>query len=76
MAKCLWCAFMCCGDANWCSERERVYSDSYLYREHRCEAFRDCGISAVTLQDRVERTPKADPHEGERPLFELGWTYE
>ena len=71
MAKCLWCANMCCGDANWCSERERIYSDSYLYREHECGHFRDCGISAVTLQDRVERKPKANPHEGERPLFEL-----
>ena len=69
MAKCIWCANMVCGDANWCEARECTYSDSYLSKKHDCKDFRDCGISALSLVERKEQSPKQSPYDGMERLF-------
>lgn len=44
---CRYCAYMCCGDANYCSVRERCYSDGYIKQINNCKDFEFCKIDAL-----------------------------
>lgn len=39
MQYCRYCAYMCCGDANYCSEKKRTFSDYYIKRVNNCRSF-------------------------------------
>lgn len=52
---CRHCAHMTCGDANWCDEHRRTYSDAYVARSHPCAEYEANPIDALLLEDWTER---------------------
>lgn len=48
---CRHCTHMTCGDANWCSEREKTYSDAQISAHRECPEFEYNPIDALTLED-------------------------
>lgn len=47
---CRHCAFMCCGDANWCSEHEKVMSDAQISVHRNCQDWRWCELDSLTFE--------------------------
>lgn len=45
---CRFCAFMTCGDANWCSASGECLSDEYIREENDCKAFEFNPIDVIT----------------------------
>lgn len=54
---CRHCSFMTCGDANWCSERNEVMSDSQINASRRCPMWEWNPIDALTIEEWVEHIP-------------------
>ena len=44
---CRYCAYMCCGDANYCSKHNECYSDEKIKRVNRCKDFEFNPIDAI-----------------------------
>lgn len=55
---CRHCAFMCCGDANWCGEHEETMSDRQISTARKCPDWQWCEIDALTLVEWREHTPQ------------------
>jgi len=55
---CRHCAFMCCGDANWCSEHEEVMSDKQILVARKCPDWHWCEMDALTMVEWHEHVPK------------------
>ena len=55
---CRHCASMCCGDANWCDERDEVMTDRQISVARNCPHWQWCEIDALTLQEWHECVPK------------------
>lgn len=59
---CRYCAYMCCGDANYCSVKKRCYSDEHIKRTNKCKDFDLCPIDALG-----ENTSGYKPRERKEP---------
>lgn len=70
---CRYCAYMCCGDANWCSVRHRTYTDGYIKKPNKCKDFELNPIDALGENPKVykPRKPKADDGEQITALIEV-----
>lgn len=51
---CRHCAFMCCGDANWCDEHDEAMSDAQISVHRNCPDWRWCELDALTFKVFVE----------------------
>ncbi len=51
---CRHCAWMVCGDANWCSEHEEVMSDAQISVHRNCPDWRWCELDALTFEVFVD----------------------
>ena len=56
---CRHCAFMCCGDANWCSEHEEVMSDMQILVARKCPDWHWCEMDALTMVEWHEHVPQS-----------------
>lgn len=36
---CRYCAYMCCGDSNYCEKRKKCYEDKAIKRTNKCKYF-------------------------------------
>lgn len=48
---CRHCTFMTCGDANWCSEHQKVMSDYQILAARKCPEWEWNPIDALTLKE-------------------------
>ena len=69
MSSCRWCAYMCFGDAPWCSMKQKVLAESTI-KSYSCKDFAECEIDAITLMERKERRVKRNDGEQEVMRFE------
>jgi len=44
---CRYCINMYCGDANWCSEKDKEYTDEYIKHTNNCKFFELNPIDAL-----------------------------
>lgn len=54
---CRHCTWMCCGDANWCSEHEEVMSDGQIWAARKCPEWEWNPIDALTLEEWTPKPP-------------------
>lgn len=55
---CRHCSFMCCGDANWCSEREETMTDMQILAARKCPKWEWNAIDALTLAEWESTPPR------------------
>ena len=73
---CRYCTYMCCGDANFCSIRQKTYSDAYIKRPNKCRDFDFNPIDALgeNPNEYKPKKPKAD--DGEQTFALIDWLWE
>lgn len=52
---CRYCSYMVCGDANYCSIRERCYSDDHIRHTNTCKDFELNPIDAIRINEQGYR---------------------
>lgn len=69
---CRYCNNMCCGDANYCTVKQRCYSDKALRQPNRCKDFEFNPVDAMGLNPRGynPRRPKREPDIGQIKFIE------
>ena len=48
---CRYCGFACEGDAYYCTEKNKILSESTLRRTNHCKSYGDCGMDLITGKD-------------------------
>lgn len=67
---CRYCAYMCCGDANYCEKHNECYSDSKIKRVNHCKEFAFNPIDVLNPNNKYKPRDKKDIKE-EKTLFNL-----
>lgn len=52
---------MVCGDANYCSEKRRCYSDEHIKHTNRCKQFELNPIDAMRINEKCYRSQPKRP---------------
>ena len=66
---CRYCAYMCCGNGNYCSVHERTFSDSYIKTVNSCGEFCFCEIDALDLTKRYKPRKRIVVDDNQMRLF-------
>lgn len=66
---CVYCSRMSCGDANYCSVKEKTYSDNSIKTLNKCKDFDFCRINALTMEEYKPKRTKKD--KGQLSLFDM-----
>ena len=62
---CRYCSYMVCGDVNYCSVKDRTYSDEHIRHTNSCKDFDLNPIDAIRLNDKCYRPrPKRPEPDG------------
>lgn len=48
---CRYCGFACDGDVYYCTEKDKMLSESMLKRTNHCKSYGDCGMDLITGKD-------------------------
>lgn len=61
---CRYCAWMCCGDANYCGKHKKCYSDDAIKRINKCKDFEFNEMDALdpdkTYKPRIKNETDKD----------------
>lgn len=73
---CRYCTYMCCGDANYCSVRQKTYSDAHIKRPNKCRDFEFNPIDAIRMnrygyRPRKPKQIESDQVEGQISMWEV-----
>ena len=63
---CRYCGNCIEGDCFYCTEKEKVLSDSSITRPNNCKDYGYCGIDLITGKDHVIKERKEKVNEGEQ----------
>lgn len=65
---CRYCAYMVCGDANWCSEKKKTFTEKQICSTNRCKDFELNPIDALGINSDgyKPRKPKEKSEEAEQ----------
>lgn len=71
---CRYCSNMVCGDANYCSVRDKCYTDKQICRTNDCKDFKFNSIDALGINTKgyQPRKPKAKNKDQTHFYFYLG----
>ena len=73
---CRYCTYMVCGDANYCSVRQKTYSDDHIKRTNRCRDFEFNPIDALGENPNEYRPRKHKENDGEQGIMLIDWMTE
>ena len=68
---CRYCGYLVCGDANYCSKRERTVSDAVAKSPNRCHdfAFNPMDAFGENKKGYISRNPKKKQCDGQMSIF-------
>lgn len=72
---------MVCGDANYCSVRQKTYSDDHIKRTNRCRDFELNPLDALRINSkgyrpRKQKETESDQIKGQITLIDWLWELE
>lgn len=63
---CRYCAWMCCGDANYCEVKKKTFSTEYIKRQNNCRYFELNPMDALFENKRGYRPREQKKDDGEQ----------